>query len=44
MVPLTWGNASGRTADGEFVAIRQNGVPYTEMKPEHMVVPRSPAT
>ncbi len=38
LVALTWGNVSGRSADGELVAIKPSGVPYTEMRPEHMVV------
>ena len=38
LVTLTWGNVSGRSPDGELVAIKPSGVPYAEMRPEHMVV------
>ncbi len=38
LVTLTWGNVSGRSADGELVAIKPSGVPYTQMRTEHMVV------
>lgn len=38
LVTLTWGNVSGRSPDGDLVAIKPSGVPYDEMRPEHMVV------
>ena len=38
LVTLTWGNVSGRSADGQLIAIKPSGVPYTDMRPEHMVV------
>ena len=38
LVTLTWGNVSGRSSDGKLVAIKPSGVPYAEMRPEHMVV------
>jgi len=38
LVTLTWGNVSGRSADGELVAIKPSGVPYPSLRPEHIVV------
>ncbi|MBN1942824.1 MAG: L-ribulose-5-phosphate 4-epimerase AraD [Phycisphaerae bacterium] len=38
LVMQTWGNVSGVDRDGGFVVIKPSGVPYDEMKPEHMVV------
>lgn len=34
----TWGNASGFEPADELVVIKPSGVPYDEMRPEHMVV------
>ena len=44
LVTLTWGNVSGRSADGELVAIKPSGVPYPELRPEHLVVLRLDGT
>lgn len=38
LVILTWGNVSGRDPDSGLVVIKPSGVPYSTMKPEHMVV------
>ena len=38
LVTLTWGNASGISDDRRHVVIKPSGVPYDEMRPEHMVV------
>jgi L-ribulose-5-phosphate 4-epimerase len=38
LVILTWGNVSGIDRKRGLVVIKPSGVPYEEMKPEHMVV------
>jgi L-ribulose-5-phosphate 4-epimerase len=38
LVLYTFGNASGIDRSQGFVAIKPSGVPYDELKPEHMVV------
>jgi L-ribulose-5-phosphate 4-epimerase len=38
LVMQTWGNVSGVDRAGGHVVIKPSGVPYEEMKPEHMVV------
>ena len=38
LVIQTWGNASAVDRDQGFMVIKPSGVPYSEMKPEHMVV------
>jgi L-ribulose-5-phosphate 4-epimerase len=38
LVVLTWGNASGADRKAGVFAIKPSGVPYAELKPEHMVV------
>jgi L-ribulose-5-phosphate 4-epimerase len=38
LVIQTWGNASGIDREKGLVVIKPSGVPYSEMKPEHMVV------
>ena len=38
LVTLTWGNVSGLSDDGQYVVIKASGVPYANMRPEHMVV------
>jgi L-ribulose-5-phosphate 4-epimerase len=38
LVTLTWGNVSGLSNDRQLVVIKPSGVPYDEMRPEHMVV------
>jgi L-ribulose-5-phosphate 4-epimerase len=38
LVTLTWGNVSGISEDRRHVVIKPSGVPYDEMRPEHMVV------
>jgi L-ribulose-5-phosphate 4-epimerase len=38
LVTLTWGNVSGVSDDRQHVVIKPSGVPYAEMRPEHMVV------
>jgi len=38
LVTLTWGNVSGRSPNSDLIAIKPSGVPYTEMRPEHMVI------
>jgi L-ribulose-5-phosphate 4-epimerase len=38
LVTLTWGNVSGISDDRRHVVIKPSGVPYDDMRPEHMVV------
>lgn len=38
LVTFTWGNVSGIDRDRGLVVIKPSGVPYPELKPEHMVV------
>lgn len=38
LVIHTWGNASGIDRNKGLVVIKPSGVPYSKMKPEHMVV------
>ena len=38
LVIQTWGNASGIDREHGLIVIKPSGVPYSEMKPEHMVV------
>jgi L-ribulose-5-phosphate 4-epimerase len=38
LVVFTWGNASERDPETGYVVIKPSGLPYEEMKPEHMVV------
>jgi L-ribulose-5-phosphate 4-epimerase len=38
LVTLTWGNVSGISDDRRHVVIKPSGVPYDQMRPEHMVV------
>jgi L-ribulose-5-phosphate 4-epimerase len=38
LVTFTWGNVSGIDRESKLVVIKPSGVPYEEMKPEHMVV------
>lgn len=38
LVTLTWGNVSGVSPDRRHVVIKPSGVPYDQMRPEHMVV------
>lgn len=38
LVPLTWGNASGFDPQRGLAVIKPSGVPYDELKPEHMVI------
>jgi L-ribulose-5-phosphate 4-epimerase len=38
LVLYTFGNASGVSRDQKLVVIKPSGVPYEEMKPEHLVV------
>jgi L-ribulose-5-phosphate 4-epimerase len=38
LVTLTWGNVSGISEDRRHIVIKPSGVPYDEMRPEHMVV------
>src|SRR5690348_12684323 len=38
LVIQTWGNVSGIDRAGGRVVIKPSGVPYAEMKPDHMVV------
>jgi L-ribulose-5-phosphate 4-epimerase len=38
LVIQTWGNVSGVDRAGGRMVIKPSGVPYSEMKPEHMVV------
>lgn len=38
LVVYTWGNVSARDPESGNVVIKPSGVPYDEMRPEHMVV------
>jgi L-ribulose-5-phosphate 4-epimerase len=38
LVIQTWGNASGIDRERGLVVIKPSGVPYDDMKPEHMVI------
>ena len=38
LVTLTWGNVSGLAYDQDVFAIKPSGVPYEELRAEHMVV------
>jgi len=38
LVLFTWGNASERDPESGHIVIKPSGVPYDQMKPEHMVV------
>lgn len=38
LVMQTWGNVSGVDRQGGFFVIKPSGVPYSQMKPENMVV------
>ena len=38
LVVQTWGNVSGIDRQSRYVVIKPSGVPYDEMRPEHMVV------
>ncbi len=38
LVIQTWGNASGIDRERDVIVIKPSGVPYSGMKPEHMVV------
>src|SRR5437763_10584121 len=38
LVVETWGNASGIDRERGLVVIKPSGVPYSGMRPEHMVV------
>jgi L-ribulose-5-phosphate 4-epimerase len=38
LVIQTWGNASGIDRERGLVVIKPSGVPYADMKPQHMVV------
>ena len=38
LVIQTWGNVSGIDRERGLMVIKPSGVPYAEMKPEHMVV------
>jgi L-ribulose-5-phosphate 4-epimerase len=38
LVTLTWGNVSAISDDRQHVVIKPSGVPYDQMRPEHMVV------
>lgn len=38
LVTLTWGNASGVDRETGNLVIKPSGVPYDDLKPEHMVV------
>jgi len=38
LVTYTWGNVSGIDRDKNLVVIKPSGVPYDELKPEHLVV------
>lgn len=38
LVVYTWGNVSGIDRNSGLVVIKPSGVPYDELKPEHMVV------
>jgi L-ribulose-5-phosphate 4-epimerase len=38
LVTLTWGNVSELAPGGQLFVIKPSGVPYDDLKPEHMVV------
>ena len=38
LVTFTWGNASGIDREKGLIVIKPSGVPYEDLKPEHMVV------
>lgn len=38
LVTYTWGNVSGIDRDKNLVVIKPSGVPYDDLKPEHLVV------
>jgi L-ribulose-5-phosphate 4-epimerase len=38
LVIQTWGNASGIDRERRLIVIKPSGVPYADMKPQHMVV------
>lgn len=38
LVTLTWGNASGIDRDRAVMAMKPSGVPYAELRREHMVI------
>ena len=38
LVTFTWGNVSGISREDELIVIKPSGVPYDELKKEHMVV------
>lgn len=38
LVKLTWGNVSGIDRDKELMGIKPSGVPYADLKPEHIVL------
>ncbi|WEK53672.1 MAG: L-ribulose-5-phosphate 4-epimerase [Candidatus Cohnella colombiensis] len=38
LVTFTWGNVSGFDRASQLMVIKPSGVPYEELKPEHMVV------
>ncbi len=38
LVTYTWGNVSGIDRKEGFIVIKPSGIPYDELKPEHMVV------
>jgi L-ribulose-5-phosphate 4-epimerase len=38
LVVQTWGNVSGIDRQSRYIVIKPSGVPYDEMRPEHMVV------
>lgn len=38
LVKLTWGNVSGIDRDNGLIAIKQSGIPYSDIKLEHIVV------
>lgn len=38
LVTFTWGNVSGIDRESGLVVIKPSGVPYNDLKPEHMVV------
>lgn len=38
LVISTWGNVSGYDAETGYMVIKASGVPYADMKKEHMVV------
>ena len=38
LVLFTFGNVSGISREDELVVIKPSGVPYEQMKPEHLVI------